>query len=394
MIGSVTYSVPKSVEKAMLSLSLAGAAVFVAGLFFQPDRIWPAFLLALFYVVGLGTAGICFLALTYVSRAGWSAAIKRVPEVMTSILPYGAVMFAALLFGLHSLYEWSHEAVVAADPILRGRGEWFSIAPFMGRGLVILGAWIVFARLLVRNSRRQDETADLALTARNVRISAISLVVVAITYCLVSFDWIMSLSPHWYSTIFGLYNLTGMFLSGLAMIAVLVIVLRRSGILRHVIGEKHLEDLGRLIFAFSTFWMYIWFSQYLLIWYANIPEETTWFIRRESGSWLTFTVLNVAFNWVIPFIALMSRRAKRNEGLLLKICILLLFGRAIDLFWMIMPAFSENAPRMGLWEIGPLAGGLGLFFLLTLRALSRGYAIPVNDPMLVESLPAGISAHG
>lgn len=386
MIAEPTFRLPSTALRFLSFVAIAGAAVFIAGLFVAPDRIWPNMLLAGYYVTGLGVAGACFLGLTYVTNAGWSAALKRVPEAMTGMLPVAAAVMLLLAFGIHTLYEWSHESVIAADKLLQGKTSWLNAPFFIVRIAVYFLIWFGLAWAMVRYSRLQDETGDIDLTRKNVRIAAISLIAFAITYCLASFDWIMSLEPHWYSTIFGLYNLSGMLVSGLSMITILVILLRRNGVFEHIITEEHLHDLGKLIFAMCTFWMYIWFSQYMLIWYANIPEETTYFILRESGSWLTFSVLNVIFNWAIPFAVLLSHKAKRNEGLMLKICILLLIGHWVDLYWMIMPPFMKAAPRFSIWEVGPLAGLIAVFFIVTLRTLARRKVVPVNDPMLVESL--------
>jgi hypothetical protein len=199
-------------------------------------------------------------------------------------------------------------------------------------------------------------------------------------------DWIMSLEPHWYSTIFGIYNFSGLFLSGLAAMTVLVILMKRMGPYRNILTTGHLHNLGKLLFAFSNFWMYIWFSQYLLIWYANIPEEVTYFVNREQGTWVVFTVVNVVFNWAIPFVVLLPQWTKKNEGLLLRVCVIVLTGRWIDLSWMILPPFMRQGPEVFLWEILPMAGVVAVFFYVVFRALSLGNVVPVNDPFLVESL--------
>jgi hypothetical protein len=291
-----------------------------------------------------------------------------------------------MIFGITTLYEWSHESVVAHDPLLQGKSSFLNLPFFVLRIVLYFVIWIAFSMALRRNSLKQDRTGDERLTERNMRISAGFIVLFALSFWLASTDWIMSLEPHWYSTIFGIYHFSGLLLSGIAGITVLVIVLRRRGVFGDLIRESHLHDLGKLLFAFSTFWMYIWFSQYLLIWYANIPEETVWYLGRERGGWQTFTILNVVFNWVIPFITLLSAKAKKAEGLLLKVSIIVLIGHWIDLFWMIAPPFMRSAPEIGLWEISPLATGIALFFLVTLRGLARHNVVPVKDPTLIESL--------
>lgn len=369
-----------------LLLLLAGSALVVLGLVLEPQRIWPNLLLVGFYVVGVGLAAGLLVALSYISNAGWLTAIRRVPEAIASNVYTGGLWMIMLLAGVHSLYEWSHADAVAADELLKKKEFWLNVPFFSVRTVVYVALWSLCTFLLVRTSRQQDEMGDVGLTLRNRSIAAVFTVVFALTFWIASMDWIMSLEPHWYSTIFGIYNFSGTFTAGIAAVTIAVIVLGRRGYLREFVRDDHLHDLGKLLFAFSTFWMYIWFSQYLLIWYANIPEETIYFIKREEAGWGTFTVLVLLFNWVIPFIVLMSRSAKRNEGILLRTSIVILVGHWIDLFWMIFPTFMPGSPSFSIWEIGPVVLGVGLVCLATARSLSRARLIPAKDPMLMESL--------
>lgn len=382
----VSYRPSERLMNTLLMVALAGIVVTAIGLFLAPERIWPNILLASYYVVGLSVGAGVFIALQYVSNAGWSVALRRVPEAIASVFPYGAGMMLIVLLGTSHLYEWSHEAVVAASHLLSSKSGWLNTPFFALRTVVVLAIWGVLLRKMIVTSRKQDSEGGTSLSGKNKRFSAMYIVAFAFTFTLASMDWIMTLEPEWYSTIFGIYNFCGVFVSGLAMTTIFVIVLKRSGGAGSFITEAHLLNLGKLLFAFSTFWMYIWFSQYLLIWYANIPEEVVYLIRRQEGSWVIFTILNVAFNWLIPFIVLLPRWTKRNEGLLLKVCIILLVGHWIDLFWMIMPPFMPSAPVFNLWEFAPLSAGLSLFLYVALKTLSKHSVLPTGDPMLVESL--------
>lgn len=366
-------------------IACGGALVTILGVFLAPERTWPNFLLASYYLLSLGLAGVVFVALQYVSNAGWAVGIRRVPEAIIQVLPLGVVLMMVTMIGIPTLYEWSH-AESAGDHLLRAKTDWLNIPFFIGRTVAYVALWITLATALVRNSRKQDADGDVVRTQKNKKLSAVFLVIFGYSFTLASMDWIMSLEPKWYSTIFGIYNFTGMLLNGLAAITILVIVLRRLGPLQKVVNESHLHDLGKLIFAFSTFWMYIWFSQYVLIWYANIPEEVIYYVRREQGGWQLFTWLNVVFNWVIPFVVLISQWSKRNEGLLLKVCIIIMIGHWIDLYWMILPPFIKSGPEVSIWEVGPIAGSVALFFFATLRSFAKATPIPVKDPMLIESL--------
>ncbi len=372
--------------KNLLRVSFAGTAVTLVGLFVAPGRTWPNILLASYYVLGLSVGAAVFIALQYVSNAGWSVALRRVPEAVAVVFPLGAALILLVLPGIQSVYEWSHAEVAAASHLLSAKSGWLNIPFFALRTVVYLAVWGLLIRKMIATSRQQDAERGTTLTLKNRRFSAAFIAIFAFTFTLASMDWIMTLEPEWYSTIFGIYNFSGVFLSGLAMTTVIVIVLKRSGGGSGVITETHLLNMGKYVFAFSTFWMYIWFSQYLLIWYANIPEEVVYLVRRQEGSWVIFTVVNVVFNWLIPFVVLLPRWTKRNEGLLLKVCIIILIGHWIDLFWMILPPFMAEAPVFNLWEIAPLSAALPLFFMLVLRTLSRHSVVPTGDPLLAESL--------
>jgi hypothetical protein len=383
---TVRFRLSETLRKRLLVLVVAGLAITVVGLFIAPARTLPSILLANYYLLSLGLAGVMFIALLYVSHAGWATVIRRVPEAMTSVLPVSALVMVALLFGVHSLYEWSHESVVAKDHLLQAKSGWLNMSFFSVRTVVYLALWLAFAFAIVKTSQRQDADGGLRWTLKNRKLSAAFIIVFALTFTVASMDWIMSLEPHWFSTIFGIYNFCGLFLNGLATMTVLVILLRRWGPFERIVSESHLHELGKLVFAFSTFWMYIWFSQYILIWYANIPEEVRYYTMRERGGWQILTVLNVAFNWFIPFITLLPIWTKKSDGVLLRVCILIMIAHWVDLFWMILPPFMPETPAVFLWEIGPMAAAVAGFFLLTLRALASGNLVPMRDPYLVESL--------
>jgi len=386
LVPHVMFRMPERVRKNLSIVTIVGVLIAAVGVVISPDRAWPNILLANYFLMSLGLAGVFFIALQYVSNAGWATAIRRVPEAMTSALPVSALVMVAILFGTHTLYEWSHESVVAQDRILQAKSGWLNVPFFVVRTLAYMAVWLVLAYTIVRSSRKQDADGDVKHTFTNRKLSAAFIVVFALTFTLASTDWIMSLQPHWFSTIFGIYNFSGLLLNGLATMTVIVILLRRWGPLAKIVSESHLHDLGKLVFAFSSFWMYIWFSQYILIWYANIPEEVRFYTAREHGGWLVFTILNVVFNWVIPFVTLLPIWAKKNDGLLLRICIIIMIGHWIDLFWMILPPFMAQSPAVFLWEIGPMAAAVAGFFLLTFRALAKHNLLPVKDPYLVESL--------
>jgi hypothetical protein len=367
-------------------LPVVSLAVVLLGIAVAPERIWPNVLLSAMYFVGLGLGGMLFLAFLYMTSAGWSVCFKRVAEAIASTLPVGAVLVLFSLGGIGVLYEWSHADVVAADPLLQAKAGWLNVPFFVGRSVVYLAVWLLFYRAMIRTSRRQDETGGQKGYRKSAALSAGFMAAFAVTFSLSTFDWLMSLQPHWFSTMYAVYNFSGAFVSGLALITIVVILLRRQGPLKGVVNEHHLHDLGKLILGFTTFWAYIWFCQYMLIWYSNLPEEVTYYVGRHDGAWAVLSTANVLVNWLIPFLVLLPRAAKQTDSTLLRVCCLLLVGRWLNLYLMVQPVFEEGAPVLSIWEIAPVVGATALFVMVLRRGLGATDLIPRGDPYLKESL--------
>jgi hypothetical protein len=376
------------IERRVLGgLAAAGIVAAGAGAALAPDRMWATWLLVGFYAVGLGLAGLCFVAIHYTTGANWSVAIRRVPEALAGTLPFSLLFLAVVLATRSQLYPWSDGSFAsAADSALTFKRWWLSRPFFLLRAAVYAIVWILFAWRIRTCSRRQDGDGDPRWTRANVRLSAAFLVAFGVTFTLASVDWMMSLEPLWSSTVFGIYNFAGVFLSGLAAVILAVLWLERRGALRNVLNEGHLHDLGKLLFAFSTFWMYIWFSQYMLIWYTNIPEETSYFARRVSGAWAVLFLANIALNWLVPFAMLLGREAKRSRRTLGRVAAAVLVGRWLDVYLMTFPAVVGSAPRIGVWELGLTAGAFGLFGFGLALILGGRPVVPAGDPQLAESL--------
>lgn len=381
----MTPELPRSTRRWLIFICVAGLGVFAAGAALSPTRSWAAFLTAAFTVLSIAMGASAFLALNAVGKAGWCSSIKRVPEALAGYVTVGAATILALLPGVHTLYHWSHHEAVAADPILKAKAPYLNFSFFAVRMVVVLALWIAFIAFLRRESHAQDRDGDLVHTRRSVAISALYLFVLGITFSMASFDWLMSLEPHWFSTIFGMYQLSGMLVAGVAGIAVTGIVLKRHGLFPQL-GEAHLHDLGKLAFGFATFWGYLWFSQYLLIWYANIPEETAHYVARTHGGWSLLFYGNLVVNWLVPFLLLLPAPAKKSERNLLRVGGLLLFGRWLDTYLMVGPATMPEHAGIGPLEIA-IAAGLGALFVLTVaRALRSRPLVARHDPYLVEGL--------
>ena len=382
--GVPSFSVPSSSALAARVLMGVGLVSAAAGLLIDPNRTWSDGLVIGCYLIGIGLAGLFFVALQYATGDTWSIAFRRVPEAMAATLPAGVGVVAITLVASAALYPWTAMTITPEEGVFRQM--WLIWPFFLARAAVYVAIWAAFARAILRASRRQDEEGGFAQTDANIRLSIAFLVLFGLTYSLASFDWVMSREPHFSSTIFAVYNFAGLFSSGLAVLIILAVWLREAGPLRGVLRDDHLHDLGKLLFAFSTFWMYIWFSQYMLIWYANIPEEAVYFVDRTRGTWAPLFFLNVALNWAIPFVVLLRRDTKRQGSTLVKVAAAVLFGRWLDLYLMILPPTLGAAPRAGLLELGLTAGGAGLFAFALFRALKQAPLVPIGDPMLMESL--------
>jgi hypothetical protein len=371
----------------LIALAVMGAVTIAAGQALATDRLWPSVLLVGYGILGVGLAGLCFVAIHYTTGASWSVAVRRVAEAVSTMVFVGIGLLALAFLAERQLYPWMvSDSLGSTDTALDFKRLWLSRPFFLARATTYMVLWTAFVFAIRRCSRKQDLDGDPRWTRLNARLSAAFLVVFGVTFTLASMDWIMSLEPHWYSTIFGIYNFAGLFQSGLAVLILVALWLEQRGPLRSVLNEEHLHDLGKLLFSFSVFWVYIWFSQYMLIWYTNIPEETTYFFRRMHGYWFALFVANVVFNWLVPFTMLMRRDAKRSRNTLGLVAAAVLVGRWLDLYLMIFPSVVGETPRIGLWEIGLTAGGIGVFGLVLVWILRRAPAVPIADPQLNESL--------
>ena len=366
-----------------------GAVSFLFGVFnpSEYNTVWQSFLTSFFYFSSLALGGLFFTAIQHVTNAGWSVTVRRISEGLTSFLPVSLLMAIILVaFGAHSLYEWLHPEVVANDYMLQNKAPYLNMTFFAIRTVVFFLGWLLLAKILVGNSLKQDETGDEKLTLKNNKWSVIFLLFFAISYSLFSVDFLMSLHAHWFSTIFGVYTFAGLFQSSLAFMIILLVWLRNQDLLNGLVNENHLHDLGKFLFAFTVFYAYIGFSQFMLIWYANLPEETIFFVHRAHGGWMWVSMSLLLFKFVVPFFALLPRGAKRNPQWLVMVSVLLLIMQYVDNYWLVYPNFFEGHLVFGFMEVGIFLGFLGLFLFAVTRFLSKYPLVPVKDPRMSESL--------
>jgi len=352
------------------------------------------------YFVGLGIIGLFFVAIQYAAQAGWSAGIKRIPLAMGAWIPVSGVITLVLWFIVkHDVFHWTHEGLYAQgtdhfDKIINKKAPFFfwplagGTFPlfYIARMVIFFGMWYWFFTRIKKSMLAEDLDNSTSYWRKNRSMAAWFLVFFAVSSSVGAWDWVMSIDPHWFSTMFGWYIFASWWVTGLAVITLIVANLKSAGYLK-VVNANHLHDLGKFCFAFSIFWTYIWFGQYLLIYYANIPEETVYFLERQRNapySWIFYT--NLFLNFVFPFLLFMTRDAKRQISMLKVVTPIIIVGHWFDFFNIVTPGVMKHDGVMGLLEIGTGLIFAATFLLVVLNSLSKMPLVAKNDPMLQESL--------
>ncbi len=334
-----------------------------------------------------------FVGLQHLTGSIWSVVVRRVAEMLAApmwlvgILFLPVLLFVILPDSFH-VFPWADADIVQADHLLQEKRAYLNAPFFLVRAAAFFGLWILFTRYFVKTSLAQDHgQGGESATAAMRKWSAPFVLIFAITATFASFDWLMSLDPYWFSTIFGVYVFSGMVLASLACVTIATVKLRAAGRFGSgMVTDEHLYSLGALLFAFTGFWAYIAFSQYMLIWYANMPEETSYLFRRLNGDWLGVSIALAIVRFALPFMLLLSRPAKMNPRILVWASVLVLVGQLLDLYWLIMPELHHTAPALGWQELGPLLLVVGALLLFVSRFLGRHSPLAVGDPLLNESL--------
>jgi hypothetical protein len=348
------------------------------------SQLWHSWLVGALFVLSIALGGLFFVLIHHSTQAGWSVVVRRVGENAMATLPFLALLFVPMLFGMAELFHWSHADAVAKDPLLLHKRPYLNVPFFLIRTLAYFAIWSFLAIWFGRLSRLQDKTGDHQLTRRMRRASASALILFALTVTFFSFDWVMSLDPHWYSTIFGVYFFAGSVMAFFAFLA--LVALGQRDLLARVLNAEHLHDIGKLLFAFLVFWAYMAFSQYLLIWYANLPEETGFFAQRLAGSWRPVTIALSLGHFVVPFFFLLPRTIKRNRTALTVAALWLLFMHLLDMYWLVMPSLHAAGLTLSLLDGAALIGCVGVFLAAFGWSQGRQALVPLRDPRLPESL--------
>lgn len=382
-----------SLQSAALAMMILGGAASAGALAGEETRQRLAFAwvwgFAFVWTIVLGS--LFFVAIQHITRSVWSVIFRRVAEMWVAPawlvgLAFIPLAVFVLAFGAHSAYPWADPAVVTGDHLLEAKKNYLNPNAFALRAAIFLLLWIGFAAYFVKNSLAQDAGGAGERSAGKMRTaSAPFLIIFGLSVTFASFDWLMSLDPHWFSTIYGVYVFAGMTLSGLAVITLSVVWLSAKGKMGSVVTGDHLYSLGGLLFAFTCFWTYIAFSQFMLIWCGNLPEETLFFIHRVEHGWKPVTLALIAVRFVAPFLLLLSRTAKMNPGRLAFVSVLVLVGQLLDLYWLIMPCAEGHGPRLGWQELGPVLLLTGLLVFCVARFLTKHRILPSGDPLFEKS---------
>jgi len=386
--GYIRKELPGSVVKLGTVLFSIGLILGIIGFLIEPVRASFSYLVAFMFLLSIGIGSLFLIALEYITGAEWSTPFRRLSEFLASSVPWLIIFAIPLILSMHSLFHWSHTEVVNEDAVLKGKSPYLNTSFFIIRVIVIFGIWSLFYYFFTKNSLKQDTTRDQKLTKKNIVLSGIFIPIFAITITMAAVDWLMSLEPHWFSTIFGVYFFSGSVWASLAALTLIVILLNERGYLSSRLNKDHYYSLGTLLFAFTCFWGYIAFSQYMLIWYANLPEENFWFLNRWTGGWEYFSILLILMHFIIPFGALLSYPAKTNPKRLKFMSVWILLSHYLDLYWLVMPNLSISGHGyLFSWLdfVFPI-GIVGLLILVFNIKAKKYNLIPVGDPKLQRGL--------
>ena len=368
------------------SVALLGVVVCAILGFANPKQFFFSWLVSFLFFLSLALGALFFVLIQYASQGGWGIVLRRIGETTFATLPVMGALFLPVLLGLRDLYSWAVPGAAEHDALLHWKAPYLNVPFFVIRAALYFGSWSFIALLYYRGSRGQDVTGDPRVSARLRRLAGPGIIVLALTLTFASIDWIMSLTPHWYSTMFGVYFFSGSFVGFIALLSVVSVAMRRAGLLETVISAEHLHDVGKFLFAFTAFWAYIAFSQFFLMWYGNLPEETIWYRTRIEGSWLPVSLLLMAGHFVAPFFYLMGRTVKRNGATLAIGGAWLLAMHFVDLYWQVMPTLHPDGLRPTVLDVAAFAAVGGCFVAAAGWLMRREALVPLRDPRLAESI--------
>ncbi len=384
-----TYTPPASLEllrQRALVAGLAGLALTGAGAFVGPDQFFRSYLLAFIFWFAAAMGGLALTMLQHLTGGNWGVVLRRIFEAAARTLPWMAVLFVPVLFGLSTLYPWTDSAAVAADHILSKKVLYLNVPFFVARTALYFAVWVGLAFFLTSWSAAQDRSGDPALSRKMKALSAVGIVLYAFTMTFAAFDWGMSLDPHWFSTMYGFLYIIGQGLMGLAVAILVARRLSGEAPMAGVFNAGHWHDFGKLLFAFAMVWTYLSFSQFLIIWSANLPEEIPWYLHRTDHGWQYLAVALIVVHFVVPFAVLLSRRTKRNPAILAGMAAWIVLARLADVFFLVGPDLHKDGLALHWMDVTAIVGLGGIWIALFTAALRGRSLLPVREPELASAL--------
>jgi hypothetical protein len=376
-------------NKLPLSGAIVGIVSLLLAFYFaknNPDYFFFSFHVSWLFFLSITMGSIFFVLIQFATKAGWSIVVRRLAENVSMTMPLFALLFVVTIIGSHTLFHHWLSSESFSDKVISQK-RWYLNLPFLYvRTAIYFVLFTLAAYFFANNSAKQDKNSNFAITYKLQTASYPFLILLGFCVTFFAFDWIMSLDPHWYSTIFGLYFFASCYMAFLALLSILTKMTHNISTMKKVITVEHYHDLGKLVFGHSCFWAYAAFAQYLLIWYGNIPEETLWYEVRQSHGWFAVWCLLCVGHFIVPFLFLMARRAKRSKNMVVFVSLWMLLMHFVDLYWLVMPVHYQEGPRFSFLVVLTMLGIGGLFFSLFASFTRRKAIIPIHDPRLSESM--------
>ncbi len=365
-----------------LIVGIVGLVLCLGGAFLRRDQFFQSYLFAYLFWIGIALGCLAIVMLHHVVGGAWGLVIRRLLESGAMTLPLMALLFVPLLLGMRDLYSWAHPEAVAGDEALQHKHLYLNPPFFAIRAAVYFAVWVGMAFFLNKWSLQQDRTADASLARRLQLLSAPGLALYGLTVTFASIDWAMSLEPHWFSTIYGMVFMVGQALTSLAFVIAILGLLAKHTPLSDVLSPTHFHDLGNFLLMFVLLWVYIAFSQYLIIWSGNLTEEIPWYLHRTAGGWGWIALLLILFHFTLPFLLLLSHGIKRSVRTLSLVAVGIVFMHLVDQFWLVVPAFSQGGLRIHWLDMAAPIGVGGIWMAAFVRQLKSRSLLPLHDPRL------------
>lgn len=388
---SLQFPAESKVPGALLGIGAIGLIATAIGYFLDADQFFFSYLVSFTFFSGIALSALIMVMLHHITNSSWGVVFRRISETFTANIWIWAIFIIPILFGIHNLYHWSHPELLEYgteeyDKIVAGKSPFLNSTFFIIRQVVYFAIWGFLGYKLHKVSVQMDKTNDWGLTSLLRNISAPGILLFAFTVAFAGFDWLMSLDPHWFSTMFGVYFFSINFQAFWPVMILLVFFLHKQGLLTNTIRQVHIYDLGAWFFAFTVFYAYIAFSQFLLIYYANLPEETIWYYHRMEGGWQYLLYGSLIFRFAVPFLVLLNREAKKNRTILGAVSIMVLIVHFAEIYWIAMPTLYDHGLSFSWMDVTAFIGLGGIFFGLFFYKFKQNDMIPKNDPKLEDCL--------